>query len=118
MSVKHLNLDIDPDMTANSDYVISSQKAIKTALGRKQNTLSQGTGITLSNNTINLAAATTSTLGGIKIGDGLQMVDNQAKVVSVVNQNGGGLIKFWAGTQQEYNNLNERDPDTIYLIRS
>lgn len=163
MSTKYLNLDTDPTMTANSDYTIASQKAIKTALATKQNTLSQGTGISISNDVVvntapnvqsdwnatsgsavilnkpslatvatsgnyndlsnkpseySLPTATDTTLGGIKIGEGLQIASGVAKVVSVVNQNGGGLIKFWAGTQAEYALIQERDPDTIYLIRS
>lgn len=35
MPTKFLNLDIDPTLSANSDYYIPSQKAIKTALDSK-----------------------------------------------------------------------------------
>ena len=34
---KYLNLDTDSNLTANSDYIIPSQKAIKTALDKKAN---------------------------------------------------------------------------------
>lgn len=37
MATKFLNLDTDPTMAANSDSLIPSQKAVKTALATKQN---------------------------------------------------------------------------------
>lgn len=40
MATKFLNLDTDSTFAANSDYLIPSQKAIKTAMDEKQNTLS------------------------------------------------------------------------------
>ena len=54
MPTKYLDLDIDPTMTANSDYRIASQKAIKTALESKQDVLSSGTGISIANNTVSV----------------------------------------------------------------
>lgn len=35
MPTKFLNLDTDPTLSANSDYFIPSQKAIKTAVDKK-----------------------------------------------------------------------------------
>lgn len=52
MATKYLNLDTDPEFTANSDERISSQKAIKTALSRKQNTLTAGASIEIADNVI------------------------------------------------------------------
>lgn len=40
MATKFLNLDTDSTFAANSDYLIPSQKAIKTAIDEKQDTLS------------------------------------------------------------------------------
>ncbi len=34
----------------------------------------------------------------------------------VINQNGGGVLKIWAGTQAEYDALLVKDDDTAYLI--
>lgn len=34
----------------------------------------------------------------------------------VVNQNGGGPLKFWKGTIDEYGQLASLDPDTMYFI--
>ena len=34
----------------------------------------------------------------------------------VINQNGGGVLKIWAGTQSEYDALLVKDDDTVYLI--
>lgn len=52
MATKYLNLDTDPEFTANSDYRISSQKAVKTAVDKKQDKLSAGNGIKIENNEI------------------------------------------------------------------
>lgn len=53
MTTKFYNLDIDPNFTANSDYHIASQKAIKTALDLKQGKLVPGVNVTIDeNNTI------------------------------------------------------------------
>lgn len=40
MATKFFNLDTDSTFAANSDFLIPSQKAIKTAMGEKQDTLS------------------------------------------------------------------------------
>lgn len=40
MPSKFLNLDTDPTLSSNSDYLVSSQKAIKTYVGTKQDKLS------------------------------------------------------------------------------
>ena len=39
MATKFFNLDTDSTFAANSDFLIPSQKAIKTAMGEKQDTL-------------------------------------------------------------------------------
>lgn len=40
MPSKFLNLDTDPTLSSNSDYLVSSQKAVKTYVGTKQDKLS------------------------------------------------------------------------------
>lgn len=35
---------------------------------------------------------------------------------AVINQNGGGVLKIWAGSQAEYNAILVKDEDTVYLI--
>lgn len=50
---KFYNLDRDENLTANSDYYIPSQKAVKAALSKKQNVLTAGNGIKIENDIIN-----------------------------------------------------------------
>lgn len=54
MASKFYNLDIDPELSANSDYIIPSQKAIKSAISKKQDKLVEGNGITISDNVISV----------------------------------------------------------------
>lgn len=49
---KYYNLDRDSNLSANSDYYIPSQKAVKTALAGKQDTLTAGANIVIDGNTI------------------------------------------------------------------
>ena len=49
---KYYNLDRDSSLSANSDYYIPSQKAVKTALNTKQDTLTAGANIVIDGNTI------------------------------------------------------------------
>lgn len=41
---------------------------------------------------------------------------NDIKSSSLINQNGGGLLKIWAGTKVEYDALLVKQEDTVYLI--
>lgn len=49
---KYYNLDRDSSLSANSDYYIPSQKAVKSALAAKQDTLTAGANIVIDGNTI------------------------------------------------------------------
>ena len=41
----------------------------------------------------------------------------EPKVSEVINQNGGGVLKFWKGTQEQQNEIEGSiDSDTIYFI--
>lgn len=40
----------------------------------------------------------------------------EPKVTQVINQNGGGILKFWKGSLDEYNALSTLDPDTVYIV--
>lgn len=48
MATKYLNLSTDSTFSENSDYLIPSQKAIKTAVDAKQNKITTGEGLSLS----------------------------------------------------------------------
>lgn len=41
---------------------------------------------------------------------------NAIKSSSLINQNGGGLLKIWAGTKVEYDALLVKDENTVYLV--
>lgn len=41
----------------------------------------------------------------------------EVPVNSIINQNGGGLLKLWYGTEQQYLALTSVDANTIYLIK-
>lgn len=41
---------------------------------------------------------------------------NDIKSSSLINQNGGGLLKIWAGTKVEYDALLVKNEDTVYLV--
>lgn len=43
---------------------------------------------------------------------------NIVPVESIYNQNGGGLLKFWVGTIEEYNStVSTPANDTVYIIK-
>lgn len=56
MPTKFYNLDTDSEFTSNSDQYIPSQRAVKTALDKKQNHLSVGENIIIENDTISSRA--------------------------------------------------------------
>lgn len=37
---------------------------------------------------------------------------------AVINVNGGGGINFWVGTQEEYDLVVDKDPETLYMIKN
>ena len=55
----------------NTTYVTSG--SLETALNGKQDTISAGTGITISNNTVSTKIASASQVGGISVGNGLSV---------------------------------------------
>lgn len=36
---------------------------------------------------------------------------------AVINTNGGGGLSFWVGTQAEYDALEIKDSDTLYMVK-
>ena len=50
-----------------------------------------------------------------QIKDIANKVDN-IKSSSLINQNGGGVLKIWVGTKVEYDALLVKDEDTVYLV--
>lgn len=37
--------------------------------------------------------------------------------VDVLNENGSTALKFWTGTQEEYDLVTDKDPETVYMIK-
>lgn len=58
-----------------------------------------------------LPTANSTTLGGVKIGDGVAVTDDGT--ISVASVNG---FKFWSGTQTAYDELTTKDENTLYII--
>lgn len=58
-----------------------------------------------------LPTATSSILGGVKIGSGVSIADDGT--ISVASVNG---FKFWSGTQTAYDGIATKDPNTLYII--
>lgn len=44
-------------------------------------------------------------------------VDSIGSSGGVVDVNGGGILKFWTGTIEEYSSLPNTDPSTVYLVK-
>ena len=103
--VEQLQMDLDslteevdsiPRITVDSQISDSStnpvqNRAISEALEDKQDTLIEGNGINVaSDSTISLKPATTSTLGGIKVGNGL-VVASDGTLSSTGGSGGGGV---------------------------
>ena len=66
ISASGTTIAYDDSLNTTSTNAVQN-KVVTTALNGKQATLSQGTGITISNNTVSLNAATSTTLGGVII---------------------------------------------------
>lgn len=80
-----------------------TQSAITEATSGLQQTLTAGTNVQINNNIIS-ATDTTYTAG-----------DN----ITISNQNVISTItKFWCGTQQQYDQITTKDPNTVYMIHS
>ncbi|MBQ5696167.1 MAG: hypothetical protein IIV48_05880 [Clostridium sp.] len=43
-------------------------------------------------------------------------LNNQLQTVGIIEQNVGNIIKYWEGTQSEYNAISSKDNNTIYYI--
>ena len=82
----------------------SGATEIANALNLKQDILTAGTGIDITNNVISATGGGSSYTAG----DGINITNN---VISTVT-------KFWCGTQAEYDLISPKDPNTLYLIHS
>jgi len=49
---------------------------------------------------------------GTDIGQAIK--DNNA----IIDQNGGGILKIWTGTQAEYDAVTTKDAGTLYVVKS
>lgn len=138
--MKHLNLNLDKRLTSNSNTTVSSQQALKSYIDSKiiyldfmQTTepTSFNTGDKWFNTDSNKLftaqegvvwdSGITPDIGQIFIfndliysftGTGLDNISTE----SIVNQNDNTKIKEWIGTQDEYNAITTKDPNTKYII--
>lgn len=60
---------------------------------------------------VGLPIASTTTLGGIKVGDGLSITDD-----GVLSASGGGSLRYKTLTSTEYEALSTPDADTMYRL--
>lgn len=94
MATKYLNLSTDSTFSENSDYLIPSQKAIKTAVDAKQNKITTGEGLSLSDD-------------GQLINT---VLDKTVLASNYVNPT------LWKGTLAEYEALGTYDDNITYII--
>ena len=94
MATKYLNLSTDSTFSENSDYLIPSQKAIKTAVDSKQNKITTGDGLSLSED-----GQLTNTI-----------LDKTVLASNYVNPT------LWKGTLAEYEALGTYDDNITYII--
>jgi hypothetical protein len=94
MATKYLNLSTDSTFSENSDYLIPSQKAIKTAVDSKQNKITTGDGLALSED-----GQLTNTI-----------LDKTVLASNYVNPT------LWKGTLAEYEALGTYDDNITYII--
>ena len=91
-----------------------------TLLGEKQDTLVSGTNIKTINNTSLLGSGNIDIQGGGSVDiDGSSITtnsDDEIQTVGVIDSNSGNTNKMWTGTLQEYNAIQNKDPDTYYYI--
>lgn len=97
-------ITVDSELSPSSTNPVTNA-AVTVALNDKQDEVLGGTGITVSNSTINLKPATTSTLGGIKVGNGL-VVASDGTLSSTGGGGGGGIADVQMnGTSVVTNNV-------------
>jgi hypothetical protein len=122
MATKFFNLDTDPTLSSNSDHLIASQKAIKTALGTKVDKTTTINGKSLSDN-IELSATDVKALPDTTFiptkvseveNDTLYISENDLNTKSIVSnnnkieaiatieQNRSMPTSLWVGTLAEY----------------
>ena len=138
--MEYLNLNLDKNLTPNSDTTISSQKALKSYIDAKRINLDFLQAIAPSEfsigdkwlNTTNkkLYTATSSSTwdSGVSLTDGqiysfenlLYHYDGTNILIysteSITEQNNRNEIKSWFGTQNEYDALSDYDANTNYYI--
>ena len=124
MPTKFFNLDRDPQLTANSDYFIASQKAVKTALDTKadkESTYTKEEVNDLLTNNSNLPDQEGNS-GKALVTDGENASWEYTSVINdVTNASETGLSKLVINklSQEEYNNLLEQDAiqdNELYII--
>lgn len=62
--------------------------------------------------------ATSDTFGVVKIDDDsiITNSNNQIEVSKIANTNNNGKVQVWVGTQDEYDIIADKDPNTLYYI--
>ena len=98
---------IDDSATA-STTAWSSQK-INTELANKQNTLTAGTNVQIVDGVISATDTTYSAGTNVQITNGV--ISATGNVASTM------VATLWAGTQQQYDAITTKDPNTLYIIQ-
>lgn len=138
--MKRLNLDIDKNLTANSNILASSQQALKYYIDQKRVLLNylQATEPTsfsvgekwlnTSSNKIFTALSSSTWDNGINLELGqiysfnnlLYHWDGENLLIyssgSITETNNNTEVKTWVGTQSEYDSIVTKDPATEYII--
>lgn len=107
-----------PVLDASYEPIFNGQETTVVSSSNLKLNISATTGNALSVNpdglyvgSYTLPAANSTTLGGVKIGDGVAVTDDGT--ISVTSVNG---FKFWSGTQTEYDTIATKDENTLYII--
>lgn len=110
MATKYLNLDTDSSFSANSDYLIPSQKAIKSAIDKKAD-ISSLSKVATTNEYTDLNNIPKFNVNSIK-----KDANSQYQTIGTVETNKNLIIKNWVGTRAEYDALATKDDNTLYSI--
>lgn len=110
MTTKYLNLDTDSSFSANSDYIIPSQKAVKSAIDKKAD-ISSLSKVATTNEYTDLNNIPKFNVNSIK-----KDTNSQYQTIGTVETNKNLIIKNWVGTRAEYDALTTKDDNTLYSI--
>lgn len=140
MATKFFNVSTDPTLSANSNILVPSEKAVRSFIASKSIQLdflqsSAPTTYTTGQKWLNTSdkkvytAVSNSSWGtGSSISvdqfftfeDSLYYFDgtniNEYSTSTITEHNSGNKIKMWVGTRAEYDLITTKDPDTLYQV--